>query len=294
MKLHLAALALTLSPVALARPAQQTREASAPRDALAHYNLDRKKVAIEGHDPVAYFEEGGGKPRKGDAAIALDHRGVTYLFRSEKNRTLFQATPERYEPAYGGWCAYAMAKGDKVEVDPDYYRIENGQLLLFYKSFFNNTRKSWGRQGGEKLGPSADIEWTKLSGETTRRSVRPFNLNGGVALGGHDPVSYRSGKPLQGQASQALFHQGVTYHFASQENRATFLADPARFEASYGGWCAWAMAQGKQVEVNPHAFVLDGETLYLFYDASKRDEWKGSPELEPRATRAWAEFTGAN
>jgi len=45
----------------------------------------------------------------------------------------FKANPEKYEPAYGGWCAYAMGEnGEKVKIDPETYKIIEGKLFLFY------------------------------------------------------------------------------------------------------------------------------------------------------------------
>ena len=47
-------------------------------------------------------------------------------------------------PKYGGWCAYAIGNsGKKVDVDPFSYTIENGELYLFYKSYFTDTREKW-------------------------------------------------------------------------------------------------------------------------------------------------------
>src|SRR5262245_15493844 len=80
-------------------------------DAVKHYNLGPDKVAIRGYDPVAYFSPG--KALKGRKEISASHRGVTYLFAVEENKKLFAQSPEKYVPAYGGWCATAMAKGEK-------------------------------------------------------------------------------------------------------------------------------------------------------------------------------------
>ena len=267
--------------------AQEVREAAAPRNAIAHYNLE-KSVALSGYDPVAYF---AGDPAEGKSSIETSYRGVTYRFANQKTRELFLGMPDRFEPAYGGWCAYAMAKtGDKVEIDPESYLIENGQLLVFYKGFLNNTRKKWGKEGGAKLGPKADTAWQKISGEKPAPSVRHLNLSAGVDLDGFDPVSYRSGSPAKGSARLALVHEGVTYHFANEANKASFEGDPASYTANYGGWCAWAMAQGKKVQVDPKSFTLEGKALHLFYNNAKRDEWKADRVLKPKADAAWAQF----
>ncbi|MCA9293026.1 MAG: hypothetical protein KDA20_04350 [Phycisphaerales bacterium] len=135
------------------------------------YNLPKQStLAIEGYDPVAYFPEGGGKPTKGANSIALDYMGVTYRFVSDAHRELFKKNPKRYEPAFGGWCAYAMADGDKVEVDPKSFLIEDNRLLLFYDGFLADTRAKWTKslKKNKPLAPDADQHWLTISGESPR------------------------------------------------------------------------------------------------------------------------------
>jgi hypothetical protein len=84
------------------------------------------------------------------------------IFPSAQNRDLFKADPARYKPQYGGWCAYAMgASGEKVEVDPETFKVLNGKLYLFYNKYFNNTLKSWNKDEPE-LKKKADANWMKL------------------------------------------------------------------------------------------------------------------------------------
>ena len=64
------------------------------------------------------------------------YNGTTYRFISQQNREEFAKNPARYEPQYGGWCAYAMGKqGEKVEVDPETFKILDGKLFLFYNKY---------------------------------------------------------------------------------------------------------------------------------------------------------------
>jgi hypothetical protein len=126
------------------------------------------KLAIQGWDPVAYFPEGGGKPAKGEKKFSVVQGDITYRFASAEHSKLFAADPWKYEPAYGGWCAYAMgAKGEKVEVDPESFRILDGRLFLFYNGLFADTRSKWLKEETELLG-KADAAWVKLSGEVNR------------------------------------------------------------------------------------------------------------------------------
>ena len=123
------------------------------------FNLDPSGLAIKGYDPVAYFS---GKARDGKKDIRLDYQGITYCFATTTNREAFKANPTRYEPQYGGWCAYAMgAKGEKVEVNPETFKIVDGKLYLFYNKFFNNTLNSWNKDESH-LKENADKSWTKI------------------------------------------------------------------------------------------------------------------------------------
>ena len=126
-----------------------------------HYNLGKDRLAIEGYDPVAYF---GGKAARGNTRFTAEHKGVIYRFSSEQNRKLFTDDPARYLPAYGGWCATAMAEGKKVEIDPANFRITNGRLFLFYKSFFADAQNDWKKDEPNKT-RLADGQWKKIAGE---------------------------------------------------------------------------------------------------------------------------------
>jgi YHS domain-containing protein len=123
------------------------------------YNLENG-LAIQGYDPVAYFTQK--KAVKGKSSIATTFEGVIYYFSSNDNKELFKKNPSGYEPQYGGWCAYAMgAKGEKVEVDPETFKIVNGKLFLFYNAYFNNTLKSWNKDEAN-LNRKADANWKKI------------------------------------------------------------------------------------------------------------------------------------
>lgn len=122
------------------------------------FNLE-KTIAVQGFDVVAYFN---GKAVKGNSSNAVIHQGVKYHFSTTANKEEFKKNPAKYEPQYGGWCAYAMgATGEKVEIDPETFKIVNGKLYLFYNKFFNNTLKSWNKDE-QQLKTKADANWGKL------------------------------------------------------------------------------------------------------------------------------------
>jgi len=144
-------------------PQPQLASHSQPQDVVT---LRKKQfntpdgIGIKGYDPVAYFT--GNKAVKGSKDQAAVYQGITYYFSSAANQAAFKKDPARYEPQYGGWCAYAMGKdGSKVEVDPGTFKIVDGKLFLFYNQFFTNTLKSWNKDEAN-LHHQADDNWKKI------------------------------------------------------------------------------------------------------------------------------------
>lgn len=126
-----------------------------------NFNLAKKNLALNGYDPVSYFESG---PVKGSKKITGSHQGITYRFANEANREAFKTKPSQYEPQYGGWCAWAMHDGGgRTEPDPLTYKIVDGQLYVFYKGFFGNTRELWNeaaqKSSESTLIKAADTHW---------------------------------------------------------------------------------------------------------------------------------------
>jgi YHS domain-containing protein len=93
-------------------------------------NVDRSGIGIRGYDPVAYFTDG--KAEKGVPQFSSTAGGVTYLFATAEHKAAFDANPSKYEPRFGGYCAYGVSRGSLIEIDPSAFQIVNGQLLLQY------------------------------------------------------------------------------------------------------------------------------------------------------------------
>lgn len=155
-----------------AMPAPDAKDPNTPRETkdynLPKHDAGKAALAIEGYDPVAYFPEGGGKPAKGDAKFSYTYRGVEYHFATQANLDAFKNDPAKYEPAYGGWCAWAMVDGKKVEIDPKAFRITGGRLFLFYTDIFTDTRNSW-KKDEPKHAVQADGHWKTISKEEARK-----------------------------------------------------------------------------------------------------------------------------
>jgi YHS domain-containing protein len=121
-----------------------------------HFNAE-KSIAIQGYDPVAYFNQN--KAVKGSKQFSASADGIIYYFSSAENKDLFVKDYTKYEPQYGGWCAYAMgATNEKVEIDPETFKIINGKLYLFYHSWVNNTLNKWNKNE-TNLKTNADKNW---------------------------------------------------------------------------------------------------------------------------------------
>jgi len=129
------------------------------------HNVGTDGLALSGYDPVSYFPEGGGTPAVGEPSLQAEHEGRRYRFASSANRDRFVADPARYEPAYGGWCTYAVANGYKFEVDPESYLIEDGRLLLFYRGMLGDARAELGKEGVTDGVRKADGNWPALARE---------------------------------------------------------------------------------------------------------------------------------
>ncbi len=95
-------------------------------------------VAVRGTDVVAYATRG--RAVAGSAAFTHDWRGATWRFATAAHRDLFAADPERYAPAYGGFCAFAVSEGYTAPIDPNAWRIVDGRLYL---NFNQSVQRRW-------------------------------------------------------------------------------------------------------------------------------------------------------
>ncbi len=104
--------------------------ATVPGGVLAHDHVNTTWLgnAIEGYDPVAYHT--AGQPMEGSSDFEYEWQDATWRFVSAENRDLFAADPEKYAPAYGGYCAYGVSQGAKPNIDPDAWSIVDDQLYL--------------------------------------------------------------------------------------------------------------------------------------------------------------------
>jgi YHS domain-containing protein len=114
-------------------------------------------LAVHGFDVVAYFTEG--RPTPGSAEHSVAHGGATYRFASAENLAAFEADPERYVPAYGGFCAYGVSVGKKFDGDPRLWRIEAGRLYL---NLNPKIQKTWLEDVDGNI-EKADRQWGRIA-----------------------------------------------------------------------------------------------------------------------------------
>ncbi len=84
--------------------------------------------AVQGYDLVSY--QTGKRPIRGNGHFVAVYDGATYQFSSADNQKAFQKDPEKYLPAYGGYCAFGTSVGKKFVGDPEVWRVVDGKLYL--------------------------------------------------------------------------------------------------------------------------------------------------------------------
>lgn len=120
-------------------------------------NVDKNGVGIQGYDPVAFFTDG--KPVLGKEEFHATYHGVTYRFASAEHQAMFKKDSAKYEPQFGGYCAYGVAKGHTSPVKVDAFQIVDGRLLMQYDT---GVRDTFNKDQKENL-ENADKTWPTLS-----------------------------------------------------------------------------------------------------------------------------------
>ena len=121
---------------------------------------------------------------------------------------------------------------------------------------------------------------------------KPVFSKNGAAIRGYDTVAYfTENKPVKGKESFSASYMGANWHFSSAQNKQLFLADPKKYAPQYGGHCAFAIANDKLVSVDPKAFTIVNDKLYLNYSLSVRKRWvKDIPGYIADGDENWAKL----
>ncbi len=113
-------------------------------------------AAIHGYDPVAYFTDQN--PTMGESAFPYTWQDATWYFANEEHQRLFASNPEKYAPQYGGYCAYAVSKGSKADIDPAAWSIIDDKLYL---NFNKSVQALWEQNSSEYI-RMANQNWQKI------------------------------------------------------------------------------------------------------------------------------------
>jgi YHS domain-containing protein len=114
-------------------------------------------LAAHGYDVVAFFT--AAQPTLGSARFSATHGGATYRFASAEHLAAFEKAPEKYAPAYGGYCAFGVSVGKKFDGDPRFWRIEDGRL---YFNLNGDIQRQWLEDVGGRI-ESADAKWREIA-----------------------------------------------------------------------------------------------------------------------------------
>jgi len=113
-------------------------------------------TAVSGYDTVAYFKQN--KAVEGLKKYSTEYKGATWLFSSEQNKLDFIASPEKFAPQYGGYCAYAISNNNTASGDPELWSIHDNKLYLSYNK---DIEKKW-EKDKEGIVKNANGNWPKI------------------------------------------------------------------------------------------------------------------------------------
>jgi YHS domain-containing protein len=119
-------------------------------------NTDKSGLALHGYDPVAYFTDK--KPVEGKPAFTATYKGTRYQFASAEHKELFEKNPAKYAPQYGGFCGYAVSINKTADINPHFWQVLDGRLVL------QHGQKAWNLWIRDVSGnlEKADANWPKL------------------------------------------------------------------------------------------------------------------------------------
>lgn len=132
------------------------------------YNVGDDCVGVQGYDLVSYHTEN--KAIKGTEKYQYTHDEIHYFFSTEANRKLFASEPEKYLPAYGGFCAFGIGMPNgfgssmpgKYPIDPETFKIIDERLFLFYNQDGFDGLRLWNK-AEDRIKKMADLRWNYMT-----------------------------------------------------------------------------------------------------------------------------------
>lgn len=255
-------------------------------------NTDGNGVILNGYDPVAFFTDN--RPVKGDPNFQFKYNDAIYYFASQEHLNLFTGNPEKYQPQFGGWCAYAVSLGRIAPIDVNTFSIVNGRLVIQHNQRAVN---GWNKdvQGNLQLADKYWPEVAKHGGSQITTDEEKAFLNNidreGITLQGYDAVAYfTENKAIKGDPKFTTRYNGATYWFSSQEHADKFKDKPAMFAPQYGSFCGYAMSLGKLRPIDPAIFQFVDGRLILQHTKDAYDQFNKNIEGNTaKADRHWPE-----
>lgn len=129
-------------------------------------NINDDGVIMGGYDPVAYFTDK--KAIKGSSQFSARYNGATYYFTSQEHADMFKEHPDMFAPLYGSFCGYAMAFARRRPVNPEYWNIVDGHLIL------QHSKGAWELFNKDipKFKSEADVQWPPIQKENAGKKVK--------------------------------------------------------------------------------------------------------------------------
>lgn len=152
----------TLEATAISSPQLEIQLAQAQPMTQQVFYTNKAGIAIDGTDPVAYFQVG--QPVPGKSALSHRWMNATWYFSSAENRDKFIKSPATYAPQYGGFCAWAVSQGYTAPITPDAWKVVDGKLYLNYDK---RVQQQWQQDIPGNIA-KANQNWPKLLADLIR------------------------------------------------------------------------------------------------------------------------------
>jgi YHS domain-containing protein len=146
--------------------AQHGKQITTDEEKQFYNNVNDDGVTMDGYDPVAYFTDK--KAVKGSSQFSARYNGATYYFASQEHADMFKDHPDMFAPLYGSFCGYAMAFGRRRPVNPEYWNIVDGHLIL------QHSKGAWELFNKDipKFKAEADMQWPPIMKENAGKKVK--------------------------------------------------------------------------------------------------------------------------
>ena len=129
-------------------------------------------LAIEGYDPVGYFT--AGTAMLGNPEFNAEYEGAVFYFATADHREMFLKTPERFVPAYGGYCTETVASGSLTPASPTHWTLHGDRLYLTRSAGANQSFREHRARSIE----AADQYWDQASAFRMNNNFKATNRDG--------------------------------------------------------------------------------------------------------------------